>query len=84
MRWSKTPIKQVKKTERSVNPIRRGILLPIRSDNTPRRGMEKATRIMDKERAKPYKISSPPLSTVTHRGKYKEMMFMEKMVLAKS
>jgi hypothetical protein len=46
--------------------------------------MEKATRIMDKERAKPYKISSPPLSTVTHRGKYKEMMFMEKMVLAKS
>ena len=63
------PISPVQMTERRVSPMSRGILLPMRSERAPKSGIEIATRIMEEERATPYKMSAPPLSTVTHRGK---------------
>jgi hypothetical protein len=74
----------VKIQHRMVKKIKNGFFLLWASETAPIIGSKAAAKTIEIDKAKPYSISSPFLSMVTQRAKYREMTFIENMVLAKS
>ena len=77
-------MKAVNKQQIAVKNIKNGVLFPNLSDIAPIIGENSAANSIDPDKAQLYRISSPRISTVTHKAKYREITFIAKIVFAKS